>query len=590
MKHTNKILVLAGAALSMSGLNALASSTTVNKDEIRAIVAEMLADAQNRSSLLQGQGNAGYDKKFFLASPDNNYRLNIGGYVQFRYGINFGNDDVVNEYQSGFSFRTTRLEFSGHVVNPDLKFLISGDFADTTEVTGANFPGTVNTLFTPTAAPFGIGIYEYNVDANGFANANVNANVIQNPNPNPVGDIGALNGFLIRDAAQAVNVLGAANAGSTGRFIDFNNNNNVDAGEFVGATVNGGNFDLGGTGRFIAPTSYTTQNDGFALKDAVIDYTVGGGWYVRGGQYKLPFLKEELVADTNGLSAERSITNSLFTGGRGQGVGFGYRDETFRFMADYSDGFNSDNTTFSGDNNGGINQFASDYSFTFRGEYSFAGNLDDWKQYTSQADDEFKAYVGAAFHIEGAQNDNDIPAGGFFSGIDLGPADPQRYISYTIDGGIKGSGFSLYAAFVGANTRFLDSVLLGQTQYEDFADFGVNVTGAWRFIDTDEAFIRWDGVFHDSDRFTDPNAEENYHFLTVGWNHYFAGQAARFTVDSVIALTETSNDPLVQGTFGRQGVEQISRRGGSPFGDNQLIYDSSDTGQVGVRFQFQLMF
>ena len=59
MKHTKMILVLAGGALSVSGLNALADSTTVNKDEVRAIVAEMLADAQSRSSLLQGQGNAG---------------------------------------------------------------------------------------------------------------------------------------------------------------------------------------------------------------------------------------------------------------------------------------------------------------------------------------------------------------------------------------------------------------------------------------------------------------------------------------------------------------------------------------------------
>jgi len=492
---------------------------------------------------------------------------------------------VTNEFQQGFSFRTARLEFGGHVVNPDLKFLISGDFADTQSVNAPIFDATDAFFFAPNAAPVANGVLEYTgLGGQNFIDIGAAfANITTASNPANPNVIGVINGASVKDAAAAGTVLGAANAGSTGRYIDFNGNNNVDAGEFVGATVNGGNFGIARTIKFRSPVGYTFNSSGFALKDAVIDYTVGGGWYVRGGQYKLPFLKEELVADTHGLSAERSITNSIFTGGRGQGVGFGYRDETFRFMADYSDGFNTPNTPFSGDGNGGIVVGAADYAFTFRGEYAFAGNLDDWKQFTSMQDDEFKAYIGAAFHVQGAQSDQDNAVGGV--GIDLGPNDPQRYVSYTIDAGFKGSGFSLFAAFVGANSRFLDSVVLNTNQYEDFNDFGINVTGAWRFINTDEIFARWDGLFYDGDRFA-PQAEDNYHFLTVGWNHYFAGQAARFTVDSVIALTETQTNTLV----GLQGVEQVSRRGGSPFGDNQMLYGSTDTGQVGLRFQFQLMF
>lgn len=582
MKHTKMILVLAGGALSVSGLNALADSTTVNKDEVRAIVAEMLADAQSRSSLLQGQGNAGYDKKFYLASPDNNYRLNIGGYVQFRYGLNFGNDDAVNEFQTGFSFRRARLEFGGHIVNPDLKFLVSGDFADTKNYTDATaaFPTSVALDGDGAGGPF---TFNYAPNASGVVNLASPTTLVGAP----AGVLGGAGGVYIRDVAAAGAVNVATVGTPAGQFIDFNGNNEVDAGEFASVAPVGGNstFSAGANLLFVAPTSYTFNKTGFALKDAVIDYTLGGGWYVRGGQYKLPFLKEELVADTHGLSAERSVLNDLFTGSRSQGVGIGYRDETFRFMTDYSDGFNAENTPFS-DGNGGIVNGAADFATTTRVEWAFAGNLDDWKQFTSLQDDEFKGYVGAAFHYQGAQNDEDQTV----SGLDLSSIDPQHYVSYTADVGIKGSGFSLFAAFVGSNTRFLESTVLSQNQYSSFNDFGVNVQGSYRFTNTDEVFARWDGIFEDSSRFSDPEAEENFHFLTVGWNHYFAGQAARFTVDSVIALTETRNDPANAGGFGRQGIEGISRRGGTPFGDNQLIYDSNDTGQVGVRFQFQLLF
>src|SRR5439155_5453186 len=87
MSQTKRFLVLAGAALSLGGVNAALAQQS-NADETRAIVAEMLADAQTRTSLLAA-GGAGHDGQFYLASPDGSFRLNVGGQIQFRYILDF---------------------------------------------------------------------------------------------------------------------------------------------------------------------------------------------------------------------------------------------------------------------------------------------------------------------------------------------------------------------------------------------------------------------------------------------------------------------------------------------------------------------
>lgn len=93
---------------------ALASEPTV--DEVRAIVSEMLADAQTRTSLQSSASTGGHDGRFFLASPGGDFRLNLGGYMQFRYMANFGDDlngVTDNDDERGFKFQRTRLIFGG---------------------------------------------------------------------------------------------------------------------------------------------------------------------------------------------------------------------------------------------------------------------------------------------------------------------------------------------------------------------------------------------------------------------------------------------------------------------------------------------
>lgn len=134
MSHM-KLVMLAGAAMGISSVAAADQSSwsSANADEVRALVAEMMNDAQTRSSLLQSGNTAGHDGKFFLGSADGNFKLNVGGQIQFRYIANFRDDSeaVVGEDEDttlGFQARRTKLWFNGHIFDPNLYYNITGAF------------------------------------------------------------------------------------------------------------------------------------------------------------------------------------------------------------------------------------------------------------------------------------------------------------------------------------------------------------------------------------------------------------------------------------------------------------------------------
>jgi hypothetical protein len=116
MLNTRCVLAagLAGVAVSS------AAAQSSNDDEVRAVVSEMLAEAQSRSSLLAG-GSAGHDGAFFLASDDGAFRLNISGFYQFRYYADFRDDANTvgstpgDDFESGFQMRRMKLGFAGNI-------------------------------------------------------------------------------------------------------------------------------------------------------------------------------------------------------------------------------------------------------------------------------------------------------------------------------------------------------------------------------------------------------------------------------------------------------------------------------------------
>lgn len=89
---------------------------TSSADEVRSVVAEMLADARTRSNLLVGTGSVDAGAGGFrITSAEGDFSLRIGGYTQFRYFANVRDDEggAVDDFTPGFKVQRTRLIFAG---------------------------------------------------------------------------------------------------------------------------------------------------------------------------------------------------------------------------------------------------------------------------------------------------------------------------------------------------------------------------------------------------------------------------------------------------------------------------------------------
>ena len=467
------LLATAGVALGVAGT--AAAEVSQSPDEVRAIVAEMMADANTRSSLLQSNASAGHDGgNFFLADPEGNYRLNVSGFFQFRYFANFsdeGNPTDNDDFTGGFENTRTRLKFDGHIVNKDLFYEIEGDFGS-----GA-----------------------------------------------------------------------------------------------------GGDFNL---------------------LDAYVGYRFGDGFELKWGQFKAPFLREELVSPQYQLTVEKSLTNEVFTGNRTQGIELSYHQEDWRAFFAFTDGFNAANTRFTNDqqnftftSRNGDTIFTptggggeADWAITARAELKLAGAWDQFTDFTSMPDSDYGAMVGVAAHFEQNQT---------LQGADTNPADgipdgtaDVNIGAYTVDLSLEGNGWNFFAALIASTTDFdqlanTDGNALNGNDNASFTDYGI-VAQAGMFIpNTDwEVFARYDGIIPDDERLQD----DTFNTVTVGTNWYWAGHAAKFTLDAVILLDEAIDD----------GADP-NNNSGNPLAQSGLsnklgIVGTQDDTEVAFRAQFQLLF
>lgn len=122
-----------------AGADDARSLTESQAAEVRQIVQEVLADADERATLADGGTLAGIDDKgkVFLKSADGAYQLNIAGRVQFRYVYNDvegqpaagGGDDA--DRSEGWNLRRVNLDFNGQV-GPSVRYKVQ---------LGTNFAG-----------------------------------------------------------------------------------------------------------------------------------------------------------------------------------------------------------------------------------------------------------------------------------------------------------------------------------------------------------------------------------------------------------------------------------------------------------------
>ena len=94
-------------------------------DEIKALVQDVLADADMRASLSQNGLTAGFDKHFFIGSADGNFLMQLYMKLQTRFVYN-DRDAAPGEDRErwGFEQRRTELYWNGHVISPDLTYKV----------------------------------------------------------------------------------------------------------------------------------------------------------------------------------------------------------------------------------------------------------------------------------------------------------------------------------------------------------------------------------------------------------------------------------------------------------------------------------
>ncbi len=385
-------------------------------DPSRALASELSADALARTQYMAKAGG--------FNITDGTNKLRVGGWTQFRYNMNFRDNPAVapghdSGFTNGFETTRTRLNFSGNVLDPNLKFKIEGEFSRAT------------------------------------------------------GDFGLLDAW-----------------GS------------------------------------------------YSFDDAPKGLTLV--W----GQFKAPLLREELVSDTSQLTAERSVTNSVFSQKRTQGVNMVYLTDAFRGQVSLNDGISTLNTSYT-------DPAENDLAVTARAEFKWGdGEWSRFDDFTSWRTQKFAGMVGAAINW---QHDGNTASPG------ANPSDPvaqSDMIEYTADVSLEGEGWNCFGEFIGAHFD-------GDTSADNLDDFGV-VFQAGVFVgDHDELFGRWDCVFPDSDR----AGNDDFNTLTFGLNHYFIPESHALVATAELCwfLNEVDQNTLVNGkTKGTSGLLPDSE-------DNQFL-------------------
>jgi hypothetical protein len=128
-------------------------------DQIRGIVADVLADSEQRASLRQDAMTAGWNDGFFLASPDGRFKLTVGGLIQPRFMWSHVRDTQFTppdqystpyvipdnlEDRYGFDSNYNELVFKGHIFSPAVEYMVRTNVALGNTLTLGNATDNVN--------------------------------------------------------------------------------------------------------------------------------------------------------------------------------------------------------------------------------------------------------------------------------------------------------------------------------------------------------------------------------------------------------------------------------------------------------------
>lgn len=263
------------------------------------------------------------------------------------------------------------------------------------------------------------------------------------------------------------------------------------------------------------------------------------------GQFKPPFLQEELVDITRQLAVERSVVNETFNQGRAQGVWGEYASSDWRVMAAITDGFSTANTeNFAAEADAGL---------TVRGEWMVDGNRAVLGDFVGFPGGDVAAQLGFAAHHEFG--------GETAAGLAATTLDISR-TGLTADVQVEGDGWSAFAA----------AVWVGRDPAGGIAtdDYGIVLQGSWMPDDRHQVFGRVDVVLPDDA--VNP-ALDAFPTVTVGATRFMTpeSQALKVVVDLQVALEAFAPGSPVPAFGGGGGVF-----GAGSAAATGLVFDTGD--------------
>ena len=298
--------------------------------------------------------------------------------------------------------------------------------------------------------------------------------------------------------------------------------------------------------KFVIASSRNNATGGTAnlfIEDAYISKSLGNGLSVKFGQYKVPYLREELVSSSKQLTVDRSIINTRFTWGRSQGIGLGYASDNLTFDFMYNDGPKHINLqSLDGSSNNGL---------AARAQMLLAGDFKQFKSMSGMPGGEFGAMIGAAFAWTNAGSKDAVLS------YPRKDANDQNY-GFTVDASLQGGGWNAMAYFVWNNGK-------AKSSGDWNSSWGLVAQGGIFLADPVEIFARY-ALGHIED-----NSPEDTNWLTVGVNYY---------------PVEDSTNVKVTTDFGWafDGVDSTYTSSGTG------VRSSDDSGEWLLRSQLQLLF
>ena len=358
----------------------------------------------------------------------------------------------------------------------------------------------------------------------------------------------------------------------------YNQNQNASA-------VPGGNNAAGNGG---------SSNAG--MEEAMVIKDMGDGFKISVGQFKSPFLREEIVSSRRQLAVERSLVDQMFSTKFTQGVMGTWTGDHVMFEAMYNDGGSNANTgataAFNSESVGSpqtLNNGAgfTEWAITAHAGWLAYGHWNDFNDLSSFPGEGeglmFNAWLNMQRGGEGAssaiQGTNNIPLSG--------NSDAQ-FFTWSADATWHLGGANLFSYFV-MNTAY-NIPATTSNNISSINSYGAVVQGGYFITNTVELFGRWEWLSTQNKDVNDIGNVGNKTTPTVA-NVFNAGRTSAYTAGfnwfihgRQIKLTTDSGFTTAPLWF-NNGIY-----GAGVAGTNYRIEPDGGGGQIVVRSQLQLLF